>query len=874
MATPGVSRTGEPQLVERAVELGALAELLDGVAISRTGRLCLIGGEAGVGKTALVRCFSDSHPAAKSYWGACDQLFTARPLGPFADIATAAGGELDRLVHGQPRPYEVAAALLQLLRDTPPAIAVLEDLHWADEATLDAMRLLSRRVESAPGLVIATYRDDELRRDHPLRALLGDMPRHESVVRMKVRPLSPAAVATLAQPHRVDADELYRKTAGNPLFVTEVLGSGEDSIPGTVRDAVLARASRLSAQARTLLDAVAVSPHEAEVWLLERISPASFGGLGECLDTGMLSRQNGAVAFRHELSRLAVEDSIPPDQALHLHRETLHALADTSHGEVDPARLAFHAEHAHDPLALLRFGRAAGQRASALGAHRQAAAQFARALTVAGTMEPQHHAELLQEYAEESLHVAQVDRSIEAQEQAVHLFHDAGDDAREAGALRRLSRFYSCGVRGVEARKPLERAIRLLEALPPSKDLAIALAMLGGLGLGRGEADSAVASARRAAEIAEQANDEEALLYSLNSLGTIEISLGFPGGRDKLLRSLAMADELEMDEHVGRAFLNLAEAQVNARAYDGLLELIGRGTDYCAQHGLELWRMWLLTSEARAHLDRGDLSRASEVAEMVLHGERGQLPRISALPVLGLVRARRGDPHVWPLLDEASTMAERDGQLQYEAPIASARAEAAWLESRPEVVREETEAVYRQATSLGAWWYLGEMACWRRRIGILDPVHPRLAERYAAELRGDFAAAAASWTELGCEYDAAMAMAASDDDDLLRRSLVKLQRLGARAAAALVASKLRARGATGISRGPRATTQRNPALLTDRELEVLELMRAGMRNAEIARRLFLATKTVDHHVSAILRKLAVDTRAQAAHEASRLGLFT
>jgi DNA-binding CsgD family transcriptional regulator len=861
--------------LERAVELGELAEELDRIAISQTGRLCLIGGEAGVGKTALVRRFSDHRPAARWFWGACDPLFTARPLGPFTDIAESAGGELDRLVHGQARPYEVASALLHLLQERSPAIAVLEDLHWADEATLDVIRLLGRRVESAPGLLIATYRDDELGRDHPLRVVLGEMPRHESIVRMKVMPLSPAAVATLAGASRVDADELYRKTAGNPFFVTEVLASTEHLIPSTVRDAVLARASRLSPNARTLLDAVAVSPHEAEIWLLERVSPTSFGALGECLDAGMLTRQNGAVAFRHELARLAIDDSIPPDRAIQLHRLTLHALSDSPRGDIHPARLAHHAEHANEPESLLRFSRASGRRASGLGAHREAAAQFARAVTAAEALEPVDRGELLQEFADESLHVAQVDRSIEAQEKAVQLFRKAGDTVREAGALRRLSRFYSCGVLGHKAHGPLERAVTLLEVLPPSKDLAIVSAMTASLDLDRGAAESALAHARHAVEIAELAGDDEALLYTLNSLGTIEIWLGNHGGREKLLRSMAMADELGMDEHAGRGFLNLAEAEVNTRSYDGLLELIARGTEYCSQHGLELWRLWLMTSEARAHLDRGDLSRAADAAEMVLHGERGQLPRISALPVLGLVRARRGDPLVWPLLDEAKTMAERDGQLQYAVQIAVARAEAAWLEGRPDAVRNETEAAYAKAVSLGTWWYLGEMACWRRRAGIQDDdVRPEVSRRYAAELHGEFDEAARLWTALGCDYDAAMALASSDDDDLLRRSLVKLQRLGARAAAAVVARKLRAHGATGISRGPRATTQRNPASLTDRELEVLELIQAGMRNAQIAKRLFLATKTVDHHVSAILRKLSVDTRAQAAREASRLGLFT
>lgn len=874
MATPALSRPETSPLLERAAELGALAELLEQVAATQTGRLCLIGGEAGVGKTALVRSFGAERPGTTVFWGACDPLFTARPLAPFADIAHAAGADFQRLVYGSARPYEVAAALLDLLRAAAPAVAVLEDLHWADEATLDVLQLLSGRVESAPGLVIASYRDDQLGRDHPLRMLLGEMPRHESVSRMTLRPLSVTAVAAMAGPRRIDAGELFRKTSGNPFFVTEVLASGEGSIPSTVRDAVLARAARLSGRARSLLDAVAVEPHQVELWLLEAIAPASFGSLGECLDAGMLARNNGSVGFRHQLARVAIEESIPPDEALRLHRQTLQALEASLRGPIDLARLAHHAAQADEPAALLRYGRAAGRRASAVGAHRQAAAQFERALTVADAAAPMDRAELLQEFADESLHVAQVDRSIEAEEAATELYRAAGDRLHEANGLRRLSRFYSCGVRGAESRQPLEHALEILEVLPPSKDLALVRAMLAQNDLDRGDAASALEGAREATRIAEQSNDEEALVYTLNTLGAVEMILRRPEGREKLLRSLDMADELGMDEQVGRAFLNLAGVAASARMYDGLLELIARGKQYCSQHGLELWRLWMLASEAQVHLDRGDLSRAAVVAEEVLHGERGQLPRIAALPVLALVRARRGDPHVWPLLDEARSMSERDQQLQYALPIAVARAEAAWLDGRGDAIRDETEATFEKASSLGAWWDLGELSCWRRRAGIIDDMHPQLMERYAAELRGDFAEAAEQWTAIGCEYDAAMALAASDDEELLKRSLVKLQRLGTHAAAAVVTRKLRARGATGIARGPRASTQRNPRLLTDREIEVLELINSGMRNADIAKRLFVTPKTVDHHVSAILRKLAVDTRAQAAREATRLGLVS
>ena len=866
-----------PELLERSGELSALAGHFEQVAASSTGHLCLIGGEAGVGKTALVRGFCRRQEGARVLWGACDPLFTPRPLGPLLDIASTVGGDLARLSDTRALPYVVASGLLAELRAGPPAVVVLEDLQWADEATLDVVRMISRRVESAPVLVLATYRDDELGAMHPLRFLLGEMPRHESASRMKLHPLSPAAVATLARSSGaagIDADELYRKTAGNAFFVTEALASaGDEEIPSTVRDAVLARAARLSADARSLLDAVAVAPPRAELWLLESVSPSQFRALGECIGSGMLDRQNGSVAFRHELARLAIEESIAPDRALHMHRRTLAALTSPPHGAPDFARLAHHADAADDSDALLRFGRFAGERASALGAHREAAAQFSRALRVADSLAPGQHADLLQKLAQERLHTNQAELAIAAQDRAIDLYKEAGDTINWADALRRQSRLFMCGGRGAEAEAPIRKAIELLEPLPVTRELALAYSGLVMYHMNHDEFEAVKRTAARALELAEEVGDTETVLHTLNSLGTTELSMGDPRGKEKLLRSLEMAEELGMDEHVGRAYINLADTMTRRRMYDDLFELIGRGVDFCFEHGLELWRMWLLSSLARAYLDRGDWSRAVEVAESVLNGEMGQLPRVSVLPIIALIRARRGDPDVWPLLDEAAAMAAREDELQFSVPVSLARAEVAWLEGRLDEVVVETEMVFRKAVALDAWWVIGKLACWRRRAGLREEIDPRLSERYRAELEGDFGRAGALWNALGCDYEAGLAWAGADDDDLLRQSLVKLQRLGARPAAAVVARRLRARGARGIARGPRPSTQRNPAQLTKRELEVLDLLGTGLRNAEIATRLFLTPKTVDHHVSAILRKLSVGSRAQAAREATRLGLI-
>jgi DNA-binding CsgD family transcriptional regulator len=258
---------------------------------------------------------------------------------------------------------------------------------------------------------------------------------------------------------------------------------------------------------------------------------------------------------------------------------------------------------------------------------------------------------------------------------------------------------------------------------------------------------------------------------------------------------------------------------------------------------------------------------------VVARSEVATPSRISPLTVLGLLRARRGDPDPWAPLDEALELARRTGEVQRIGPVAGARAEARWLAGDTEAIAGETDAALALALEQSDGRTLGELYVWRRRAGLVDEiVLDPIAEPFRLELEGAHEAAAERWTAIGCPYEAALALDHADADTAQRRGLAELQRLGAHAAARRVARALRERGLRDVHRGPRAATRANPAGLTARELEVVALVAEGLRNAEIAGRLFVSEKTVAHHVSAILRKLDVDTRSQAGAEAARLGI--
>ncbi|HEY6778494.1 MAG TPA: AAA family ATPase [Thermoleophilaceae bacterium] len=628
--TPGTLRDSS-ELLERAVHLSTLDTRVTDVASNSRGSLVLVSGEAGVGKTALLRRFCDGQgPTARVLWGTCDALFTPRPLGPLFEIAEATGGELEALVTGGGKAHEVSAALAREVARRPPAVVVLEDLQQADGATLDVIRLLARKAGTIPALLIASYREDELTAAHPLRIVLGELATIRELERLKLEPLSADAVAELARSHELDPDQLFRKTAGNPFFVTEVLAAGADAIPDTVRDAVLARAARLSTAARRLLEAVAIVPSHAELWLLEAIAADVVGNLEECLASGMLEAGPEGVAFRHELARLTVEESLAPDRKLALHRAALTELDRVPAESADLDRLAHHAAGAGDAGAVLCWAPPAAQRASSLGAHREAAAHYQRALRFAAALPGEERAALLEGRAYECYLTGELEDAIAAQERALVQRRGLPDGRAEGDCLRSLSRLYRFLGRTKEAEEVGREAVARLEESPPGRELAMAYVNLGHLYTVADAAEEALAWTSKAVALGERLDAPEARVYALTNFGAIEMLTGAEAPT-KLEQSLDLALRAGLEENAGRAYLNLVWWPVRQRRYDVVDRYLQAGLDYCIERA---WTCGACSS----------FPAAPAWSWTVAAGARPRIPRHSRSEITGPFPSRESLP--------------------------------------------------------------------------------------------------------------------------------------------------------------------------------------------------------------------------------------
>ena len=841
-------------MLERNADVAAFEETL-----AEEGRVVLVVGEAGIGKTTLVRSVLDAS-GQRVLWGGCDALVVARSLGPVHDIARQTGGALAAAATDEAAVREsLLAALLDELDGSRPTTIVIEDLQWADAATIDVVALLARRLPDTGGCLVLTCRSDAL----VLRVLDSVPSAH--VTRIEPAPLSPAAVDRLAREAGRDPAGLYAQTGGNPFFVVEMLAS-EDPVPRSVQAAVLGHMTDLTPASRAVVELVSVVPRRAELQLVTDALGATAAAIDGCLATGILELSDTWLSFRHELARGAVEGALGPLRRRELNAIVLAALE--QHGGIDVARLAHHARAAGDGAATRRLAPAAAAQAAGAGAHRQALAHWEAALTASGGDDRR----ALEGVAFEAYLCGHNVRALEARRDQLAAAQADGDTVGVARATRWIARLQWLLGRSATAAATAERAVELLRDLPPGRELAMALSTHSQLAMLADRPGEAIAVGEEAMAHARRLSDRATLAHALTNVGAARI--GGPAaeqGRAELERAFALAHAAGDHEHAVRALANLGMVtQLHDPGDPRILGDLERALKFARAHDLDGPRQYLLGARAEFRLRRGDWHAAeSDASASLAIGDDGP-GAAGAMLVRGRLQARRGDPEARRTLDAARRLAVATGERHRVAAAAAARAEHAWLEHDARRVLAELRGISVRSLAARYPFLGGELAFWQWRAGA-RPSAPTKARGYAHSIAREPDRAAAAWEALGFPYEAAEA-ACDGHTARAFEALETLDRLGAAAAARRMRRRLQARGVRRVPRGPRAATRVAPAGLTPRQLEVARLIATGATNAEIARQLVVSPKTAGHHVSAVLAKLGLGSRREVGKAASRLGI--
>jgi DNA-binding CsgD family transcriptional regulator len=760
--------------------------------------------------------------------------------------------------------YDVYSTLLELLsRSLRPTVVVIEDVHWADEATLDLIKFLGRRIDRTHGLLLLTYRDGEVAGDHPLRIALGDLP-SGLVERVSLEPLTIDAVAELAGK---SAEKVWQVTEGNPFFVTEVLAGDGDSVPGSIRDSIRGKLLRLDEDSRHLVELVSVFPSRAELAVLEGLTAELGSKVGESEEAGILEVRGDSVAFRHELARRAVESDLPQIRRRELN---LAVLAVCEADGSDISRCAHHALEAGDPDAIMKWLPSAARRAAELESHHESVQHLRRLEPYLDRLDISALANHYDLWAyEEYLLSGASGRDMV--EKAISLRRELGDDLKLGNSLLVASRIAWVESRRASAIEYANEAASVMESVG-GEALARAYSALSQLAMLGSEVDRTIWYGEKALAVAGE-GPSEARAHALNNIGTVISNERYPEGLAELQESYRMSVDLGLSHDSTRAAVNISWNALMWRDPEAADPWIERGIELSSEREMPSFESYVQCEKAMSLEMRGDWDGAETIATDVLGGQwEMETSLATASVILGRIKSRRGAPDAKTMVLQAWEKATTADEVQRLGPAAALLAELAWLGGDvDDSLLRKIKAVMGECLEHGSLWHAGDIFQWLLLGGQLAEAHPGLPEPYALLGKGKWQAASHFWGERGIPYEKAVALSLGDEASKFE-ALSILDRLGATPLAARVRSELVDAGVKGVPRGPSKATKESPLGLTPRQAEVVALLAEGLTNAQIADRLFVSNRTVDHHVSAILSKLNAGSRAEAVEAARDAGL--
>jgi ATP/maltotriose-dependent transcriptional regulator MalT len=863
------------ELIERQGPLAQLHTIFEKVEEGE-GHCIFISGEAGIGKTALLKEFCRKiKNRCQIYQGTCDALFTPRPLAPLHDV----------LLQLQERPPEIndsvedrhiifSQLFFELKKSNETSLLIFEDVHWADEATLDFIKFLSRRINQLQCLFVLSYRDTEVHSHHPLTNVFGQL-NSDSFSRLRLLPLSREAVKKMADEKGNKGEDVYAITGGNPFYVNEILASYSLGVPDNIKDSILSSYSRLDENTKHIWQILSVLPSAFEVKYLETMEPLYAATIHSCLELKILVIKDGLISFKHELFRRTIESSLSPFLRIELNKRILHLFRENFEKNGELERIVHHAKAANENEVVVHYAPIVAKQAAKLGAHKQASKLYLTAIEYYQGNDNNSLFALYESYAYECYLSNQIKEAIIFIGKLIQLLAKEPDIQKKGNCLRLLSRLWWLEGNKSKAESYAVEAIDLLKNEPVSVAKAMALSNMSQLKMLSDETEECIFWGDKAIEIAKELADEKILCHALNNVGTAlsRIRSSREEGNALLYQSLEIALRNSYQEHVSRAYTNIGSSAVIMKDYSLARKMLEEGIQYGEEKDLNSWTTFLFSEMARLCLETGQWDQACRIADSLLRSEDlGRLSKSEALVVLAKIKMRRGDENVLPLLFEAKAVALQIKELPSMLPVLVGLLEYEWI-TRSRVIDEEVlNLAINMVEQKGNVFENSEFSFWllkarNQRIRLRD-----FFEGYQVDNPLNAVRAAGLWKQIGCAYEQALMLFEGKDSDK-RQALEIMDKLGATAVFEKMKFIMRTSGIKQLPRGIRKTTRANIANLTQRELDVLHLLKDGLQNKEIGDHLFISPKTVDHHISSILFKLDVNSRTKAVQQARRLELI-
>lgn len=960
-----------PVLIGRVEQMRQLEEQLS-LAERGRGSLVVIAGDTGIGKSRLLQEFLRRVRAAgrfevlegRGYEGDRGTTF-----GPLAEALTSslrrgqakdasarssrAGWEaaLREMRRGQadrPALEAVREALRPAVGDKPRLVA-LEDLHWADPATLESLRFLARGIGQDRLLAVGTYRTDELRRGHLLAEWSAQLTADRLLQEARIEPLGRDELAMMVEailgqpgaPRWTSA--LHDRTGGNPLFVEELIrrwierdgaeavrlaardgemAAGED-MPPAVKVGAIRRLDQLEPAARSIAHAAAVIGCGFDFDLLHRVvggeEPGLVRALADMVDGCLIREVEGEpdhFRFRNVLLREAIYDDLLGREKRRLHQAVLAALeSDPTAAAGRAAALAYHSLQAREPEKGYRYSLQAGDLASERHAYAEAVAQYRAALALAEAVPNGDRPGLLTRLGGAAYPLGDTRQTQRYWEEARRLYLDLGERERAAQLDLKLSSVIWASGDHAGALERVQAALQVLETLPPSTELGMAYSRLSQLSMLSSQPVESLRWAEKALALADRLGDDRVRAHATTNIGTCMAESGdLDRGIRLLEESLALCRTLRWVEEIARACNNLGVLLAIAGDLRRAAEVQANGLETLEKHGWDLGRGHLQSNLGVLFFLLGEWDRAQQLLDHAIRaGESGfPVARLNGLPRRAEIELRRGRATLaltW--LESIRPEADRLGEFQHLREVYPVLASCLWALGRaPEAIQAADHVVERWRAfqgQQGAVPMLGEVADLYltagelERAGELVTALEAAVERmptprgraWLAESRGladlargqaktaesFFREAGAEWQSMGMAYHAARSsvrraqavLAAGGRDGRAAADLATardtFERLGAKPDLEAL-RQLNER--FGLSQPAAPLPERlSASSLTPREREVLPLLAQGMTNRQIARELVISVKTAEIHVSNILAKLGLSSRAQVAARLSQ-----